>query len=62
MIKGVNVWRGEDVGREVRMGIDKVEVGVILRICGFFVVFGSLIVMMLERRGRWRIVFGVGLG
>lgn len=51
-IKGANVRRGEDVGREARMGTDKVEVGVTLRICGFSVVSGSLTVMMSERRGR----------
>ena len=51
-IKGANARRGEDVGREARMGTDKVEVGVTLRICGFSVGSGSLTVMMSERRGR----------
>lgn len=51
-IKGANARRGEEVGREARMGIGEGEVGVILRICGFSVVSGSLTVMMSERRGR----------
>lgn len=51
-IKGANARRGEDVGREARMGTGKGEAGVILRICGFSVVSGSLTVMMSERRGR----------
>lgn len=53
-MKGANARRGEEVGREARMGIGIGEgaVGVILRICGFSVVSGSLTVMMSERRGR----------
>lgn len=51
-MKGANARRGEEVGREARMGIGEGEVGVILRICGFSVVSGSLTVMMSERRGR----------